>query len=106
MTKVFDATEVMLCWTPGTANVALVPWPDVQRASTPYQCSSLACYGEFREMTFEQRKAQIFIEAMTLIIRDECDPSAVHHALCGLNEYRAGCPVDMPDMGEAGRKKP
>lgn len=99
MPKVFDATEVMLCWTPGTANVALVPWPDENRISSTYERSSLACFGEFRKLNFEQRKAQIFIEAMTLIIRDACDPEAVHLTLSGLREYRDGCPIDMPGMG-------
>lgn len=90
------AKEVMLCWNAGTSEVALVRWPDMDNTSASYQLTGLACYPNIRDMTFEERKTQVFITAMHLIARDGCDPKAVHQALSGLKEYCAGCSADMP----------
>ena len=35
---------------------------------------------------------------MHLIVRDECDPMAVHRAMMKIDEYRDGCAGDMPGM--------
>jgi hypothetical protein len=93
-----SAKEVMLCWNPGTAQVALVAWPDPVRASGAYQSSALACYSAVQKMTPEQLKVTCFIEAMHLIVRDGCDPVAVHQALLGVSEYVDGCADDMPGI--------
>lgn len=92
-----DATEMMLCWNPGTDQVALVRHPDHDHRSDRYDMTTLACNFEIKDKTFEQRKAIVFIEAMHLIVRDKCDPMAVHRALLGLDEYVDGCSVDMPE---------
>ena len=34
-------------------------------------------------------------EAMILIVRDKCDPQAVHQAFLGLEEYAHGLPDEM-----------
>lgn len=86
----------MLCWNSGTDQVVLVPWPDLNGLSDSYRMSALACYPHVQQMSDEQRKALVFIEGMTLIIREGCSPAAVHQALWGLSEYRSGCPEDMP----------
>ena len=91
-----NAGQMMLCWTPDTDKVALVRWPDTCGASKAYLCSALACDFAVHEMTFEQRKTMVFIEAMHLIIRDGCAARAVHRALLGLEEYRDGLSADMP----------
>lgn len=93
-----NATNAMLCWDPDSDHVALLPWPDTARRSDRYRMTTLACNAELHQMTLEQRKTQVFIEAMHLIIRDNCDPKAVHRALMGLDEYRHGCSPDMPGM--------
>lgn len=90
----------MLCWNPGTDQVALAKWPDERGWSEPYLCTHLACWTHVRAASFEQRKAIVFQVAMTLIIRDGCDPQAVHRALLGLAEYRDGCAEDMPGLQE------
>ena len=92
------ATEVMLCWNPGTSEVALIRWPDTARLSAAYQCSALASYIETHEMSKKERKMMVFITAMHLIVRDKCDPMAVHQALLGLEEYVDGCADDMPGV--------
>lgn len=91
-----SAKTVMLCWNTDSADVALVPWPDPKGLSCRYQRTSMACYSEVQHMTFEQLKTQCFIEAMHLIVRDGCDPQAVHRALLGVTEYADGCAPDMP----------
>lgn len=96
-----NATDTMLCWTPGTDEVALVPWPDSRGRSDRYRMTTLACTFDMKKMTFEQRKAIVYIEAMHLIVRDHCDPLAVHRALLDLDEYRDGCSADMPGAQQA-----
>ena len=95
-----NALNHMLCWKPGTDQVALVPWPNTSDRQGRLPMSGLACYSSIHKMTFEERKARVFIEAMHLIVRDKCDPMAVHLALLPLEEYRAGCSADMPGAFE------
>lgn len=99
-----NLTNTMICWNPGGA-VALVPWPDRAGASDRFEMSGGACYGEVKRASFEQRKAMAFIEAMHLIVRDGCDPAEVNRVLMGLEEYRAGCSGDMPDLPPADKAK-
>ena len=85
----------ILAWIPGTDDVKLVkPGEHV----TPGYYTGLGCYTHIEAMNFEDRKKMIFIEAMHLIIRDKCNPDAVHKALLGLEEYRDGCSNDMPGI--------
>lgn len=89
----FNCKTAVLCWNPGTAEVALVRWgtgADLDR----FQMTGLAVYTNVHGLTFDQRKALVFIEAVHLIVRDRCDPRAVHRALLGLEEYQAGLAED------------
>jgi len=90
-----NASNMVLCWIPGTANVETIPLGE----SIPrgYR-TGLAAYTNFRTMDYEERKLMVFIEAMHLIIRDRCDPDAVHKAFLDLDEYRDGCSDDMPGV--------
>jgi hypothetical protein len=85
-----DATNHMLCWTPGTDQVAVIPRPDFSRLSSAYRCSTLACWNGAQEASLERRIKWVFIEATHLIVHDKCDPAAVHKALSELDEYRRG----------------
>lgn len=95
-----NAKNAMLCWNPGTAEVAIVEYPNNVGASNKYIMTALGCFPHVQKMTFDQRKAMVFIEAMHLIVRDGCDPASVHLALLGLEEYRDGCASDMPLMND------
>lgn len=95
-----NAKEMMLCWNPGTDQVILVRLPDKEHRSAGYSMTSLGCWVYVRKMSFLQRKALVFIEALHLIVRDKCDPLAVHRALCGLEEYLDGCAADMPEVAK------
>lgn len=96
-TSGYSATEVMLCWIPGTSDVRLVPLPCRQPLRAAYS-TALGCYRFVQEMNREQLQAHVFSVAMSLIVRDNCDPQAVHRALLGVAEYRDGCAVDMPGI--------
>lgn len=91
-----SAKEAILCWNPGTDQVAVVPWPDTDNRCEPFSMTSLACHLDVRRMSFDMLKDHVFREAMHLIVRDECDPRAVHMALISIKEYCAGCWPDMP----------
>ena len=93
-----ETAEAMLCWNRGTDEVKVVRWPDSTRESRGYRMTALACDSSFASSSYETRKTRIFIEAMHLIVRDKCDPMAVHRALLGLAEYRDGCSRDMPEL--------
>lgn len=93
-----NAINTMLCWNPGTSEIALVPWPDVDRRSEGYTRTALACTSSVHEMTGAERTAIVYIEAIHLIVRDKCDPMAVHAALLGLSEYVGALACDMPGM--------
>ncbi len=100
-----SAKEVMLCWNPGTDQVSVVPWPDTANRCGPFSMTALACNSDIHGMSFDKRKALVFIEAMHLIVRDECDANAVHKALSSLKEYCDGCSPDMP-MWVSGEEVP
>ena len=93
-----DAKNSVLLWNPGTDQVVVLAKP-LEGRGAGYSCSSLGCYADFQVWSFEKRKLQVFIEAMHLIVRDGCDPMAVHRALCDLDEYQDGLSEDMPGAG-------
>lgn len=90
------AKNAVLCWNPGTAEVAVTPYPDVFGLSDRYQRTSMGVMTAVRSMGFEQAKLYCYIEAMHLIVRDGCDPQAVHRALLNVKEYVDACANDMP----------
>ena len=91
----FNATNGMLCWNPGTDQVEVGPQPNDTKWGRKYKMSALACYPHVKQMNFEQRKTLVFIEAIHLIVRDRCDPDAVHKALLNLEEYQDGLADDL-----------
>ena len=88
----------MFCWTPETDQAALVPWPDTRNLSGKYTFTALACYANFRRMTFEGRKTQILCEAIHAIVRDRVPADVVHRVLLPLAEYQEAMASDMPGM--------
>lgn len=90
--------NLMLCWNPGTNEVAIFEHPDIYGKTSKYAYWTMlgqSSMAEKKGKTVEAVKTMIFIEAMHLIIRDACDPSAVHNALINVEEYRDGCSDDM-----------
>jgi hypothetical protein len=84
----FTADNIFLVYTPGTDQVALSDHDDPRRWRR-------RLFGqELSGMDFEERKARVFIQAVHLIVRDRCDPLAVHRALLGLEEYQDGLAED------------
>jgi hypothetical protein len=91
------ALNSMICWNPGTGQVAVVPHPDHARLSQGFQMTTGACDSNWPKTKSALRTA-MFIEAAHLIVRDRCDPQAVHSAFLVVDEYRHGCAFDMPGM--------
>lgn len=86
--------DTMICWDLG-GKVGTVSWPDNRGVSDAYQRTCGAAYFGGTKATFEQRKCRAFIDAMTLIVRDGCDPAEVHKAFLKIDEYVDGLPDDM-----------
>lgn len=83
-----NLTNRMLCWNPGTRDVAVLPWPDYDMRSDKYMCSDLACWDHIREMGERGRKKVALSTAIKVITEYGCDPRAVHEAMLELDEYR------------------
>jgi hypothetical protein len=100
-TRCLSADKAILCWNPGTSQVRVFEFPPPDGFYgrwAKYEMTTLADSQHFCEMTFEQRKAAVFIEAMHIVVRDKCSPMAVHLALLEVQEYRDGCALDMPGI--------
>jgi hypothetical protein len=82
-----NATNAVLCWTPNTSLVALLPWPDRDGLSQAYQFRDLACWAFVHDLTRDQRRGLVLALALELILRFKCPAHAVHGALMGLEEY-------------------
>ena len=96
----YNATNGMLCWNPETDQVEVGPWPDRTGWSANYKMSALAPTA-VKKASFQKRKTIVFIEAVHLIVRDKCDPEAVHKALLNLEEYHDGLSDDFPGVYRA-----
>jgi hypothetical protein len=94
-----SALDHMLCWNPGTDQVAIVPLSDYRDNSEGYLKTHLACMAQTHELTRPQRKLLVLILAFVLIVREKCDPAAVHRALSELSEYRAILPPCLAPHG-------
>jgi hypothetical protein len=99
------ADKLMLCWNPDTDQVAVFEfppsddnWERYSRQTSRYEMTTMGCESRFHGISFEHRKLLVFIEAMHLIVRDKCDPIAVHRAMLNIREYRDGCASDMPGV--------
>lgn len=91
-----DAKKSMICWDADGNRVRRVPWPDQIGLSDDYDFCIGACDYVFQKADFEKRKGLLYINAMHMIVRDGCDPVAVHKAMLGFDEYRDGLSDDMP----------
>ena len=99
-----NLTNAMIYWKPNSADVRLVCWPLSEDPDSllvsldMFYRSTGACYLWMRKESFEGRRTNAFITALHMIVRDKCDPMAVHQALMGLEEYVSGCADDLKEM--------
>ena len=89
------ALNKMLCWNPGTDQIALVEWPDNTNSSRAYENTALAASAYVHNLEPTELKLLVSRLAIRLIVHDGCDPQAVHRALLPLEEYRDGLSEDM-----------
>ena len=62
--------------------------------SKKYRYSGGGCYAETQDLTPAESMAYVCRDAMTLIVRDNMNPQAVHDAFCEIKEYRDGLSPD------------
>jgi hypothetical protein len=95
-TAIFDATTGVLCWKPGTAEVAVVSLTEYSEGykSIDGWHTALAAMLDVRKMEYGERRIHVLSVALGLIVRDKCDPAAVHRALMNVHEYQDGIPLD------------
>lgn len=97
-----NLTNSIICWVPETKHVFITPWPDagqieaIEKGLGVHLRTGGACWSHVQKLPFSKRKEQVFIDAVHLIVRDKCDPMAVHNAFSVLEEYRDGLAYDMP----------
>ena len=89
--------EKIVAWNPGTDKVELIDFPDRTKASKKFKRTGGGCFASVQKLGPKAVKVHVLAEAMTLIVRDKCDPMAVHRAFLGLREYRETCALDMPE---------
>lgn len=82
------AKESIIAWNSNSDEVKVGPWPDRTGWSRFYEMTGGAAFAHMHELSHDQLKAYLFIEAMSMIIEDKVDPFAVHRALLELDEYR------------------
>lgn len=84
--------ESVLCWGPGTTHVKVFRKGTGEsmtpRAMEKYPYSGLGAWAHLANAPPPEAKLACFVEAMRLIIRDRCNPTAVHAALMDIDEYR------------------
>lgn len=85
-----NVKDSMVCWNPGTDEVALIPWPDKAHLSDAFQSSYLACMSEIQAMTDPlELEIAAYTTTIRMIVRDGVDPAAAHKAMSELDEYQA-----------------
>ena len=102
----FKAKEMMFIWRPNSDQVKVGPWPDNTgwaKHTVEYPMSSGACYSDWHDMSHEQLKTMLFIEAIHLIVRDRVDADSVHREFCKIDEYRDGLSGDLSIRGNHDR---
>ena len=93
-------TEAMYAWGPRRGRVAgkpvmVGPWPDRSGWSDPYLFTGGACYTALHGKSPEERKAQLFIDFHTMVVRDGVPPPDAHEAFLAIDEYRASISPDI-----------
>lgn len=102
-----EACDAVLLWNPGTADVRSLHVANygsqLLNGNRRCCCSLGAVDADWCEEMKDPvvARAVLFIEAMHLIVRDKCDPQAVHQAFLAIAEYSAGCSSDMPGIARA-----
>lgn len=89
----FTLKDGMILWNKGANEIIAASWPGYGR-NKEYRFSFIS----HKEKSFLERKCRLFIEAMHRIIRDGCEPMAVHRAFMEFKEYCDGCSDDMPGI--------
>lgn len=90
--------RAMILWTPRSLNVCVVRWgsedPRIHDREQ-FGRSDCAPWEDYRAGSASYQLARLWRCALTIILRDDVPPSAVHNALLVVKEYRDTSPGDL-----------
>lgn len=103
--------ESMICWNPneprldykpapGRGEIAVVPWPDRNRRSSPYSYTTGACLMRVHELTLQERLIHLLAEFHMIVVCDGIDPQKAHRAFLEIDEYRKVISLACPGAEE------
>lgn len=90
----------MFAWTPETNQIKVGEWPDKNKWSKPYKMTGGFCFFEVHDMTPEQLKTYLFIEAYHMIVRDGVCPEAVHNEMIKIEAFKDGLAEDFDTVNK------
>jgi hypothetical protein len=93
-----NCTNTMLLWDRATGEIFLKPWPE-RPGETKHAAysSTLACWPDFRNESFQRRKSLLLQEFASLVVFDGLDPKRLHTVLLALPEWRSNWPERFKD---------
>lgn len=89
--------EVIVYWSPETKQVFVGPFPEQKQIPNHFY-SWGGCNIEVREEKSKQKQiGRLFVEIQHWVIREGISPQDIHSALWGVQEYRDGLSLDVPE---------
>jgi hypothetical protein len=82
------AHESMICWTPNTHEIELLPWPDTERLSDRYDCTWGACNSFLHKCSGKQLAIVLAIKALQLVSEYDMPPKKVMNVFMEIDEFR------------------
>lgn len=93
--------EAMIAFNTDSDEIEVGPWPDRTGWSSRYRMTIGACMLFMHDWPEAERKAQLFIDFNTIVVRDRVPVDAAHAAFLKIDEYRQ---MIAPDMKGAERR--
>lgn len=83
-----EAKACMIAWNPGTAEIAVMPWPDTAGRSDRYLMTGGACYLQWCEADETNLALLVQLAFHACVVRDGIPVQAAHEAFLEIDEYR------------------
>lgn len=94
-TNLMKLKNLMIVWTPESAEVMVVQYPDMHNITQKYECSHGACWHWWDGLPHHERLATFFAICLDMIIQDKVDPKAVRRAMLVVDDVREFVPSDF-----------
>ena len=87
----------IVAYTASTPIIKLFPFPCKEAIPREFESTIGACFSDVRELkTKAEVTAQVFIDFVHMVVRDDMDADRVHKAFLEIDEYRDAMADDMP----------